>query len=204
MDQKIYHGSIRPADFSHSLIGQFNHGNLRAQQIGDENRLVVQIATSSVHASGGQTALTVILQKVADGVSIQVGQQDWLGVAASLGISALSVFHNPFNLMGRLDDIAQDIENLQLTDAVWRVLNETAQVMEASTELSRRLRRITCLYCGVANPIGEPSCIACGAPLGAVQPRTCTKCGYVVKNAEQNCPNCRAPLPIIAISNHRD
>jgi len=44
---------------------------------------------------------------------VQVGQQDFLGVAASLGASALTVFRNPLGILGRLDDIAQDIESIR-------------------------------------------------------------------------------------------
>ena len=194
MDQKIFHGSIRPIDLARSLAGHFNRGSLRVQQVGDDHRAIVQIATNAMPMAGGQTALSIIIQKVADGVSVQVGQQNWMGVAASLGISALAVWANPFNLLGRLDDIAQDIENLQLTDEVWRVLNDTARVMGTSTELSERLRRITCDYCGTANPTGQPRCLACGAPLGSAQPRTCRNCGFVVTHAEKICPNCKAQL----------
>ncbi len=64
--------------------------------------------------SGGQTALTVAVQTTEDGVIIEIGQQAWLGVAASIGHTALSALRNPFSLLGRLDDLAQDIENIQL------------------------------------------------------------------------------------------
>jgi len=55
------------------------------------------------------------MQNVEDGVSVQIGQQAWLGVAADLGISALNALRNPVSLINRLDGIAQDIENLQLS-----------------------------------------------------------------------------------------
>lgn len=194
MDQKIFHGNISPSDFARILSGAFNRGNLRVQVVGDTNRCIVQIATNGMARSGGQTALSVILQRVQDGVSIQVGRQNWMGVAASLGISALAVIRNPLNLLGRLDDIAQDIEYLQLTEEVWRVIDSTAQSAQASTELSERLRRITCSFCNTANPIGQSSCIACGAPLGSVQPKTCRRCGFVVLQNERICPNCKSPL----------
>ncbi len=194
MNQRIYHGNIDPATMANALVGYFNRGNWRVQQIGDREKLIVQIATHDRPMSGGQTAMSVILQRVEDGLSVEVGQQAWLGVAASLGMSALSIWQNPMNLLNRLDDIAQDIENLQLSDEVFRVLDETARSLGASQLLSERLRRITCAYCNTANPVGEPRCIACGAPLGDAQPRTCSKCGYVVKHDEVYCINCGAKL----------
>jgi hypothetical protein len=125
---------------------------------------------------------------------VQIGEQAWLGVAASLGVSALSVLRNPLSLLARLDDIAQDIEHLSLSDEVWKILDGTARALGANLQLSERLRRVTCVYCGTANPVGEGRCIACGAPLGSSQPRTCAKCGYVITSEEHNCPNCSSPV----------
>lgn len=190
MDQRIYHGKLTPSDLASALVGNFNRGNWRVQQVGDAEKTIVQIATRDRPMSGGQTAVSIILQKVEDGVSVQIGQQAWLGVAASLGVTALSVLRNPLALLHRLDDLAQDIENLQISEDVWKVLELTARSMGASQELSERLRRLVCPYCDTANPVGESSCIACGAPLGSVQPDTCKECGFVILNHEQRCPNC--------------
>lgn len=194
MEQRIYHGNLSPNDIARSLIAKFNRGNLRAQQLGSGKQVVVQIATITGAASGGQTALSVSIQENEDGISIQVGEQTWLSVAASLGYSALSALRNPFNLLGRLDDIAQDIENLQVTEDVWATIEAAVGTAGASFELSARLRRSVCAYCDTANPVGEPSCIACGAPLGSVQPFTCPHCGFVVRADEKICPNCAKPL----------
>jgi RNA polymerase subunit RPABC4/transcription elongation factor Spt4 len=190
MDTRIFHGDIAPDDVARALLAQFNRGNLRAQQLGSGNKVVVQIATLQRPASGGQTALTVNLERVEDGLSIQLGKQAWLGVAASLGMTALAAWKNPWNLLSRLDDLAQDIENLQLSEQIWGVIEGVARASGASFELSERLRRLVCEYCQTANPVGEASCIACGAPLGNAQPRTCSNCGFVVKTTESLCPNC--------------
>jgi hypothetical protein len=194
METRIFHGNIAPVDIARALLAQFNHGNLRAQQLGSGNKIVVQIATQDRPASGGQTALTVTMEQVEDGLSIQLGKQAWLGVAASLGWTALAAWRNPWSLINRLDDLAQDIENLQLSDQVWGVIEGVARASGASFELSERLRRLVCAYCQTANPVGESNCIACGAPLGTVQPRTCLKCGFVVKPDENLCPNCGQKL----------
>ncbi len=189
-DTKIFHGDIKPKDFAQALIAEFDQGNLRAQQVGRGNEIVVQIATRQRRRSGGKTALTVTLERVKEGVAVQIGKQSWGGLAASLGVTALSALHNPFSLLWRLDDVAQDIESLQISERVWEVIEDAAYAAGASFELSERLRRLVCEYCNTANPLGEPSCIACGAPLGGVQPQTCPKCGFVVKSGESACPNC--------------
>lgn len=190
MEQRVFHGNITPADVAQALLAEFNQGNLRAQVLGESGHLSVQIATSQWSRSGGQTALAVNIQKIEDGVTVQIGQQQWMGVAASLGQSAIAALMNPLNLLGRLDDIAQDIQNLQLNEKVWEIIAREVRAKGASHQLSERLSRLTCEYCGAANPVGEPSCVACGAPLGAVQPKTCAKCGYVLTHEEKFCPNC--------------
>lgn len=190
MEQRVFHGDLTPADLAHALLATYNRGNLHAQAFGDNHDIVVQIATRPGAMSGGQTALTVSIQKVTDGVLVQLGQQAWMGVAASLGQTAFSVLRNPFNLLGRLDDLAQDIENMQLRDNIWQVITQTAQAVGASHQLSDRLNRLSCEYCGTANQVGEPACIACGAPLGDVHPMACPSCGYVIAKDQRVCPNC--------------
>jgi len=194
MEPRIFHGTLTPTDIAQVLVAEYNHGNLHAQPIGNNQQFIVQISSTQIPRAGGQTALSVVLKQVEDGVAVQIGKQDWMGIAASLGQTAFEALRNPWNLIGRLDDLSQDIENLQLTDQVWAVIENYARTSGATFELSDRLRRMVCNYCNTANPIGEPNCIACGAPLGDVQPRTCKNCGFVVKSNEAICPNCKKRL----------
>lgn len=190
MQRQIYHGPITPIDLAQALMAEFNRGNLRAQSLGQTDKLLIQIATHPGAPSGGETAITVTIQKVEDGIMVEVGQQAWLGVAASMGITALTALRNPLALLHRLDDLAQDIESLQISDRVWQVIGQAISASGAAHILSDRLRRVECDYCGTANPIGEPGCIACGAPLGGAQPTNCKNCGFAVRPGEATCPNC--------------
>lgn len=194
MDKRIFYGEITPRDFSEAISAHFNRGNLRTQVVGEPHNLKVQIASVRQAQSGGQTALTIHLQTVEDGVIVSVGQQAWLGVAASLGQSAIATLMNPWNLLHRLDDIAQDIESLNLVENAWGVIAKVAKIHGASQQLSARLRRLTCEYCQTANKAGAPSCVACGAPLGKIQPVTCLNCGFVVLAGEGTCPQCDKPI----------
>jgi double zinc ribbon protein len=194
MDQRFLHGELRPLDLAQSLLAEFNRGNLRAQILQQAGSVALQIATRPGAASGGQTAITVTFQEAQDGVMVRLGQQEWLSTAASLGSTAVAALLNPWNLLTRLDDIAQDVANLQLTERVWDAIGRAAQAAGASHELSERLRRVNCAYCGVANPVGEAACIACGAPLGGSQPSTCPHCGFVLAHHETRCPNCGRPV----------
>ena len=194
MQRRIFHGNIKPNDIAQALIAEFNRGNLLTQVLGNKDKIAVQIATRMGTTSGGHTALTISLQSVEDGIMVELGQQAWLGVAASLGQTALSALRNPFSLLGRLDDLAQDIESIQLNEKTWQVIESTVRALGASYALSERLARVPCEYCGSANPVGEASCLACGAPLGEAQPTTCPACGFVVAIEETICPNCGAKL----------
>jgi hypothetical protein len=195
MDRKIFHGNITPDDIANALMASFHRGNLRTQLVGDSDNRVVQIATRQGSQSGGLTAMTISISKVEDGVMVQIGSQSWLGVAASMGTTAISVLFNPWNIINRLDDIAQDIESLQMADKAWQVINRTVQSAGASTQISERLQRLECEYCGTANTVGTGSCVACGGPLGKIQPRTCAKCGFVTLRGEQYCPSCGKSIP---------
>ena len=194
MDRRIYHGNISPSDIALALVAEYNQGNTQAHFLGEGENLTVQIASSQWSHSGGNTALTVNIQKIEDGIMVELGQQQWLGVAASLGQTAFAALLNPLNLLGRLDDIAQDVSNLQLNEKVWQVIARVASEAGAGQQLSERLSRITCEYCGAANPVGEATCLACGAPLGKEQPKACSKCGFVLVHDEKFCPNCGQPV----------
>jgi len=194
MERRIFHGNIQPNDIAHALMGEFNRGNLHAQVLGNKDKMAVQIVTRAGASSGGHTALTISLQTVEDGILVELGQQAWLGVAASLGQTALFALRNPFSLLGGLDDLAQDIESMQLSEKTWKVIEGTVATLKASYALSEKLARLACEYCGSANALGEASCLACGAPLGDSQPTTCSHCGFVVTLEETVCPNCNAKL----------
>ena len=194
MDRKFYHGELSPVDIARGLIAEFDRGNLRAQVVGQSDDLAVQIATRPGTTSGGQTAITITIRKSPDGVLVQSGTQEWLGTAASLGRTTIATLANPWNLLHRLDDIAQDVENIQLMERVWATIDRTTSALGAGLELSQRLSRLTCEYCGTANPMGAGSCVACGAPMGSAQPSVCPNCGFVVTADEVRCANCGQAL----------
>jgi RNA polymerase subunit RPABC4/transcription elongation factor Spt4 len=194
MEKRTYHGNITPQDIARALVAEFDHGNMQAQAIGSDDRIVVQIASRTFRDSGGQTAVTIILEKIEDGVMIQLGDQQWFGVAASMGQTALSALRNPLALLGRLDDLAQDISSIQLAETVWQTIHRTAEAAGASYQISERLRRTQCSYCGAAVPVGEPTCPACGGPMGNAQPKACLKCGFVPPAGARQCPKCGATI----------
>lgn len=190
MKSKIYNGDLKLEEVAATLANFFNRGPLSSAASIEGDRAFVQIGSQGGAHSGGRTSIGVSLHQTDGRLEAQVGDQSVLGLAGSLGASALLAWLNPLNLLGRLDDIAADIENLTLEDQVWKVLDRIAAEGGASQQLSARMQRMMCPYCGTANKLGEGRCVACGAPLGDVQPGTCPKCGYLLTHNESKCPNC--------------
>lgn len=194
MDQRAYHGDIGIDELADLLVATFDQGNLRAQRVGTSSRAMVQIATREWSGRGGQAALTVTISRLPDGVMVALGQHEWLGAAASLMQTGLMGLLNPISLISRLDDIAQDVNSFALPTQVWTVVDQYSRSVGASLAMSERLRSVVCPYCGVANSVGQGSCSACGAPLGASQPRTCGRCGNVMGRRSKFCDVCGAAM----------
>ncbi len=191
MDEKIYYGEqLKAETLADALLAEFDHAGWKAQKIRQKEEIAVQIARRPQVRRGGATALTVRLRQLPNGVMVQIGQQVWLDLAASMGVTILSVLRNPWNLLHRLDDLAQDLESLQLRDRVWQVIESTAQMVGASHNLAETLSNVICAYCGTPNEEEASHCLACGAPLQLNLPQTCPHCGFLVPAAEALCPNC--------------
>lgn len=190
LTQRTFHGPITPESLARSLLGELGRGSLQAQSLGSGDHVVVQITSRPGAPSGGPTALTVQFRSVEDGVLVEIGKQAWHGVAASLAETALWALRNPWTLITRLDDVAEDLASLGLVERVWKALDRAAAAAGASHQISERLRRIVCEHCSTANVVGAPSCEACGAPLGLSQPAACPNCGFVVSAASATCPQC--------------
>lgn len=194
MEQRSYHGDLTPDDLARALLAAFDQGNLMAQQVGRGEKTLVQIAKRRGAQSGGNVSLTVTIQRNADGVTVAVGEAEWLGVAASLGQTALSTLMNPWNIINRLDDLAQDVSSLNLSTQVWEAVEKFAQTTRATKTISERLQAVACPYCGAANELKAPNCVSCGGPLGDVQPAACPKCGNVMPPRSKFCGNCGTAL----------
>ena len=92
MTTRVFHGQITPHELATALTSEFDRGDYQASQQGDADTAVVQIFTPQHRASGGNTSLNVSIKKHEDGVLVDMGDQEYLGVLASLGSTAFSVF----------------------------------------------------------------------------------------------------------------
>ena len=195
MEHRTYHSDITPEDLAQALVAEFSRGNMRAQRLASSEGALVQIASREGAVSGGKTGITVTIHRVEDGVTVSLGEQEWLGTAASLAQTGLAALLNPWSLVGRLDDLAQDVTALTLSEQIWAAIEKFVRAAGASKEISERLRAVACPNCGTANAVGAAKCVSCGAPLGGVQPLSCSNCGNVMPAGSKFCSNCGAPMP---------
>jgi ribosomal protein L40E len=125
---------------------------------------------------------------------VTLGQQRWLDAAASLAITGLGALLNPLSLLGRIDDIARDVGKLTLPDQVWDAVEHYCESVGAKLGLAEKQLVVTCMYCGVGNPVGAGKCSACGGSLAGVQPVACPKCGFVMSKDARFCSRCGTKL----------
>src|SRR5258708_39679127 len=111
MTERTYHGEIKPTDLATALISTFNQGNLNCQQVGQGDKIMVQIATRQHAQSGGQGALSITIQGNPDGGTVGIRQQGGLGGAASPGPSAPGTPLKPGDNVHRLGRNAPGTKN---------------------------------------------------------------------------------------------
>lgn len=189
MEQRTYHGKITPDELAQALAARFNSDDMSASVSGDEDKLLVSISSSGWQ--GGKTALPVGISAVSGGVLVTVGQHDVLGVAADLVQTGLAALVNPMTVIGEIDDVARNVERLNLPRLVWETVDHYASSVGAG--LTPDPVAVICPYCGVQSPIGQPKCESCGASLATVQPITCSRCGKLLAADLKFCTRCGAP-----------
>ncbi|KPL84546.1 hypothetical protein SE15_05560 [Thermanaerothrix daxensis] len=195
MEQRIYYGPITPEDLANALTARFNRGGFRVTQIGSGPKIALQICTREDISSGGKTAVGISLQRTPKGLIVQVGEQALWNVAASLGVTMLSLLRNPWQLLDRMDDLAQDIESLQLTREIWETIDATARLYGAGERISQALGRLVCEYCRTPNTPDHSHCVACGAPLPGTFSPVCPNCGATLPAHANRCSQCGTQLP---------
>jgi len=193
-DTRTYWGKISAQGLAQALVAHFQTPTTRAQMTGDPTRILVQIGNRPVEPSDPATALTVGIVQDEDSITVTMGQQKWIGIAADLARTGIMALINPWYLLGELDNVARNVDWLALRNQVWEVIDQYCHSVGGSLGIPPELKQVVCPYCGVGNPVGQPKCAACGAPLGDYQPVTCPKCGYLLPWNKRFCTRCGASL----------
>ena len=194
MEQRTYRGDIDVSGLADTLVSRFNQGSLMAQRVGDDEHMLVQIATRDWQGRGSQTALSVGIAAIDGGLEVTLGQHQWLGPALELLDAGLKAIFRPLALIGEVDDVASSISALTLPDQVWEAVGHYVESAGASLGLAERQHLVKCPYCGVGNAVGVGQCSACGAGLADVQPIYCTECGKLAAPNAKYCSRCGFPL----------
>lgn len=195
MEQRAFHGKIDAEELARSLVLRFNAGDSRAQWMrGEEGRTVVQIQSLKQDRDDPTTAVTLHISPSRTGIVVALGEQQWAGVAADLAKSGLMAVLNPWSLLGEIDDIARNVQRLQLRQQIWQAIDAYCKSSGVSTGGVMPVQQVICPYCGTPAEVGQPTCKACLGPLGSVQPITCPRCGFLNEHDARQCVNCRTPL----------
>jgi hypothetical protein len=191
VNQKTYHGEIDPQELADVLVNRFDQGDLTARKVGQPDRVVVQISSRAHrHPGDPHTSLSVTIAEAEDGVTVTVGEQQVLGVAADLVQTGIGALLNPMSLIGEIDDIVRDVSKLTLPQQVWEVVEAYCRSVGAGLGLAPDKVLVTCPFCGVGNPIGVGKCPHCGGSLAEVQPVTCPQCGQILEHDAKFCTRC--------------
>ncbi len=129
MEQRIYGGAVSANDLSAFLVAHFDpQEDVQAQKIGQAGTNLVQIGRGD-EPKDLHHALTVAIterQDGAGGVSVTMGQQQWLTpksatFAASMGLVGLLV--TPFALFALLWPISEIIGSSTLPSDIWNIID---------------------------------------------------------------------------------
>jgi hypothetical protein len=178
MERRTYHGPATARGLADALVTRFNVGRLIARSSGEDDHMLVQIASREMDRMGQvRAALTLNIIQHGDAVEVSLGEHQWLGPAADiLQAGALAIFQ-PLSLLAHASSIADDLQTRQLPVQVWEAVDHYVESVGATLGLSEQETMVACPFCGVGNPVGVGQCSACGGSLAKVQPKSCPQCG---------------------------
>lgn len=217
MEQRIYHGNIDPNALANYLVEIFNqqpalyphHPYSMAQKIDQGTHVYVQIMRASSWSGSEHGALSVQILRVAGGVSISMGQADWLDLDQTDLVGTLlgALLFPPLLIFPMIHSLVHST----LSQDVWGAID--SYCLQEPVRPTRRTapQGFYCSYCGAFNHPTAAHCHACRAPLDVAPPPqpkqppqptadepaqetvVCLYCGKKVANAKF-CGNCAAPL----------
>ena len=145
MEQRTYHGKITTREVAEALLGRFHGDDMSVAMSGDDDKIMLNI--SSAGWQGGRTALAVGLSQVSAGVMVTVGEHSLLGVAADLLQTGLGALRNPLTIIGEIDDVARNVERLNLPAQVWETVDHYARSVGAGSYTGSDLGGLPVLWC---------------------------------------------------------
>ncbi|WP_069804115.1 zinc ribbon domain-containing protein [Thermogemmatispora onikobensis] len=207
MEQRIYHGTLSPDGLADYLVQTFGQNysylgwggstlNTIAQKIGQGDHVLVQIAQARPWSGRLRTALGVSISRVPDGISVSVGQSNWLEGSLP-GMLWGALFFPPLVIF----PLIRSIGAFSFYQDVWQAIETYCTQAQATRISTSTLHGLYCARCGALNDEAAQHCHLCGAALaaspastaGAPELVTCASCHERVV-AARFCGNCGAPL----------
>ena len=164
MDQYLLKDFNDAKEFIGTLSQEFDTDSFDVfSDFHDEATISAKITSQTDFGRGSRTSIYVYAKKQNNDLLVTVSDQEWSSIASSLGTTLLSAAINPINLLHRLDDLAVDVQNIQLSDRVKTFVKEFKQ--HKSDLAIEEIDRYSCKYCKSKNEPKSTHCRACGAPL---------------------------------------
>jgi len=195
LETRTYHGPATARGLAEALLTAFNQGHLIAQANGDDDPMIVQIASREMDRRGQvRAALTVTIARQDDALEVSLGEHQWLGAAADLVQAGLFGWFRPLSLLGSISSMSDDLKTLALPTEVWKAIDAHIESVGATLGMAADLKMVACPYCGVGNPVGVGQCSACGGSLAKAQPKSCPQCGKASPALAAFCARCGTKL----------
>ena len=199
MEQRTYQGNVSAQGLAAYLVNTFNTGAYTvAQQVGQGDHLLVQIGHGRhVGLRGVRHAIGVSIVRTPDGLTVGVGQSNWMNLSdPALGGTLIgAIFFPPLLVFPLL----RGIRNLALYQDIWNAIDGYCLQAGATQGGTTVAHGIQCPRCGVMNHEEARYCTTCGAALQeqpapvAAEYVTCSECHHRV-SAGRYCSNCGAAL----------
>ena len=128
-----------------------------------DDQIKLQVSNDRRLRSGSRISVVVSVINHAESSLIQIGDPEWMNIAGSIGATLLGTLIRSVNIIGRIDDLSVDLNNVQLPDRVKQLVNDYVTALIAEKTSARN--RTKCQYCGSRNSSSATHCKSCGAPL---------------------------------------
>lgn len=194
MEQRIFHGQMRPEDLTQALLDEWDRDDTIAQGFTEQGRAVVQIGQREAgwFSDEPHQAITLDIEAIDGGLQVTMGQQQWIKDGVQIfagGLIGFLPFFFTFPLGGLFGG---DRIDQSLPDRIWQTIDRYAGNSGAATGKTQRLTTIPCPECGVANPQNAERCSACGASL--MPSASCPNCGHVNPPGARFCNRCGSAI----------
>lgn len=166
MNQRVFYGNINPVNLADHLVGVFNqhpgmyhnHPSTAAQRVGEGDSVLVQILHSGSWNNSSST-LGVQIVRIPGGVSVNMGQSNWLDMDGSTlaGMVVGALFFPPLLLFPLISGLTSS----SFDQDVWSVIEGYCSWAAGQPEGATMPRFFRCPYCGAYNSLGAQQCVSC-------------------------------------------